>query len=175
MRPSDNLYALLQVRPDVSADDLRRAYRRLARELHPDHNGGDARKTERFKELQAAYAVLSDPEERQGYDRARAEWAQSLRAVLCPACGQANRPRTRRGEQSCGACDEVLPLPADEPSLIGDLADRAGSRLREELSDFAAESVGKLGQRLARLTHDGIDSGARVLSNRLSRARKGQP
>lgn len=175
MRPSENLYALLHVRPDVSGEDLRRAYRRLAREYHPDHNGGDARKTERFREVQAAYEVLSDPQTRQIYDRARAEWAQSLRAVLCRACGQANRPRARRGEQSCGACDELLPMPAEDPGILGDLADRAGSRLREELSDMAAESVGKLGQRLARLTHDGIDAGARALSSRLTRARKGQP
>ncbi len=60
-----DLYAVLDVRPDAQAEDIKRAYRRKAREHHPDA-GGDA---ERFKEVTHAYEVLSDPERRARYDR----------------------------------------------------------------------------------------------------------
>jgi molecular chaperone DnaJ len=65
--PSTDLYAILGVAHDASADDLKRAYRRLVRELHPDVNPDPATQ-ERFKEITAAYEILSDPEKRQRYD-----------------------------------------------------------------------------------------------------------
>jgi len=64
--PAD-LYAVLGVSRDASADDIKRAYRRLARELHPDVNPDPATQ-ERFKEVTAAYEVLSDPAKRERYD-----------------------------------------------------------------------------------------------------------
>lgn len=62
-------YALLGVRPDSSEDELKRAYRRMARELHPDSTGGDAESEVRFKEVTRAYEVLRDPVRRERYDR----------------------------------------------------------------------------------------------------------
>lgn len=64
-----NLYAVLGVDSKVDAIGLKRAYRRLAAELHPDRNGGDKKKAERFKEVAIAYALLSDPAKRAEYDR----------------------------------------------------------------------------------------------------------
>lgn len=61
-------YDALGVSRDASADDIRRAYRRRARELHPDVNPGDAEAESRFKEVALAYEVLSDPQRRQHYD-----------------------------------------------------------------------------------------------------------
>jgi len=61
-------YATLGVSRDASADDIKRAYRRLARQLHPDANPDDAHAEERFKEVSHAYDVLSDPDKRQRYD-----------------------------------------------------------------------------------------------------------
>jgi molecular chaperone DnaJ len=60
-------YAILGVRKDAPPEEIKRAYRRLARQLHPDVNP-DAQTQERFKEITAAYEVLSDPSKRQLYD-----------------------------------------------------------------------------------------------------------
>ena len=59
-------------RPTPTADAIKKAYRKLARTLHPDANPGDAAAERRFKEVGEAYAVLSDPEQRQQYDAVRA-------------------------------------------------------------------------------------------------------
>lgn len=60
-------YAVLGVRRDASQDEIKKAFRRLARELHPDVNP-DPKTQERFKEINAAYEVLSDPQKKQVYD-----------------------------------------------------------------------------------------------------------
>jgi molecular chaperone DnaJ len=62
-------YELLGVSRSATAEDLKKAYRKRARELHPDANPGDPSAAERFKEVSRAYAVLSDDEQRARYDR----------------------------------------------------------------------------------------------------------
>ena len=63
-----DLYQILGVARDVDADALRTAYRKLARQYHPDVNPGDKTAEDRFKEISRAYDVLSDPEKRRNYD-----------------------------------------------------------------------------------------------------------
>ena len=62
-------YATLGVARDVSGDDLKRAYRKLAMECHPDRNPGNAQAEARFKDLSEAYDVLKDDQKRGAYDR----------------------------------------------------------------------------------------------------------
>lgn len=64
-----DLYEILEVPRDAPVEEIKRSYRRLARECHPDANPDDPGAEARFKELAAAYEVLSDPDKRARYDR----------------------------------------------------------------------------------------------------------
>jgi len=65
---AEDLYKTLGVSKKASEEEIKKAYRKLARKYHPDRNPDDAKSEERFKEVQGAYDTLSDPEKRKAYD-----------------------------------------------------------------------------------------------------------
>ncbi len=65
---AQDLYAVLGVAPNATDDELKKAFRKLARECHPDANPDDPQAADRFKEISAAYETLRDPERRRRYD-----------------------------------------------------------------------------------------------------------
>ncbi|MEN8584052.1 DnaJ C-terminal domain-containing protein [Burkholderia sp. RS01] len=67
-----DFYKILGVAKDASDADIKKAYRQLARQYHPDTNSGEAAAEKKFKDISEAYSVLSDPDERQQYDAIRA-------------------------------------------------------------------------------------------------------
>src|ERR1700712_1183417 len=67
-----DFYSVLGVSKETSESDLKKKYRKLARQYHPDSNAGDAKAEAKFKEISEAYSVLSDPEQRTEYDQVRA-------------------------------------------------------------------------------------------------------
>jgi curved DNA-binding protein len=73
-------YKILGVDKKASNDEIKKAYRKLARKHHPDVNPGDNSSEERFKEINEAYQVLSDDEKREKYNRFGSQWQQYQRA-----------------------------------------------------------------------------------------------
>ncbi len=69
-------YAALGLSPDADDQAIKRTYRKLAREYHPDRNPGDTQAEERFKEINEAYQVLGDQEKRKKYDALRQQYQQ---------------------------------------------------------------------------------------------------
>ena len=73
-------YQVLGVDRNASEKEIKRAYRRLARQFHPDVNPDDKQAEEKLKEINEAYEVLGDPEKRVKYDQLGANWQQWQRA-----------------------------------------------------------------------------------------------
>ncbi len=84
-------YAVLGVPRTASQKEIKKAFRKLAREHHPDTKGGDAAAEVRFKEINEANAVLSDPDKRALYDRLGADWQSYARAGASAPAGAGAR------------------------------------------------------------------------------------
>ena len=164
-RPRD-YYERLGLSRGASQDDIRRAYRKLVREHHPDTNPGDHCAEGRFKDIQQAYEVLSNPEKRRGYD-------QRLRASATRSSGG---PRAGAGARTGGETTTTVDL----SDLLHRLADRSGRpqggsrHLRDEdvarliarvLGGHVSRTSGRLGKdvtRLSKLLGDNIKMSAKV-------------
>jgi molecular chaperone DnaJ len=120
MAAQRDYYEVLGVARDATAEDLKRAYRKRAVELHPDRNPDDADAEDRFKEASAAYAVLSDADKRRRYDR----MGHAAFTTAGSAGGSASDP-----PMDFGAMSEIL------EGLLGDVlrSGRAKKRTGEDV------------------------------------------
>jgi DnaJ-class molecular chaperone len=106
-------YQALGVKPDASADDIRKAYRKLAKQLHPDLNPGKPAAEARFKAVSAAYDLLSDPGKRARYDRGEIDESGaerprfSYRPYAEGAAGGKYRPE---GEMDVGDLEDLFAM-----------------------------------------------------------------
>src|SRR5437763_1524454 len=103
-------YEVLGVKPDASADEIRKVYRKLAKQFHPDLNPGKPEAEARFKSISAAYDLLSDPEKRARYERGEIDES-----------GAERPPRRYYRRHAAGA-----PGWKYQPEGAIELADRAG-------------------------------------------------
>jgi curved DNA-binding protein CbpA len=124
VQTTKDLYKLLGVHREASHDDIRKAHRKLVRKYHPDANPEDPRAAERFKEVQQAYEVLSDENQRREYDDKL--FHTSSRG------GSSTRPRARRRGAGGRTGRESNTSSIDLSNLLGKLAslssDQAGAR-----------------------------------------------
>lgn len=97
MAKSKDYYEVLGIKRDASQDQIKQAYRKLARKFHPDLNPGDKAAEEQFKGLQEAYDVLSEPENRKLYDQYGENWRAVKAGAGAPPPGWEGAQRSRRG------------------------------------------------------------------------------
>jgi curved DNA-binding protein len=129
-------YQSLGVSRDADEKEIKRAFRRLAREHHPDVNPGDAGAEERFKEINEAYEVLSDPEKRNKYDRLGADWQRWQQAGGRPGGFDWGRWTTA----APGAGGQRVHVHYGSPEDLGDLFGGGSS-----FSDFFSQIFGGMG------------------------------
>jgi molecular chaperone DnaJ len=118
-------YQILGVSDTTSAEDIKKSYRKLAKQYHPDANQNDPKAAEKFKEIGEAYGVLSDPEKRAHYDQVR---KNPFAGFGFPRGGGAGGATTGMGEQPGFSFEDLGDL-GGISDLFGSLFDR-GRRKR---------------------------------------------
>ena len=142
-------YEVLGVAKTATDDEIKKAYRKLARANHPDANQGDAAAEERFKEIQGAYDMLSDAEKRKQYDTFGA-----------------NRPRGGGGPGAGGFCYENVDL-SDLLGQFGGIFGRGGTAGGGP-NRSAAPTSSRASASRSRMRSPALRSGCRSRSTRLS-------
>ena len=156
MQATRDLYKLLGVSREASQDEIRKAHRKLAREYHPDANRGDHSAEERFKDIQQAYEVLSDPQKRQEHDT----------KLDASSRGGPNNPRARADERTGGEGTprvDLSDLASDHPGRRKE----GSSRLRDEEVDRLVKLLGVDVSRISRLLGNDITRLSKLLGENI--------
>ncbi|ERN41860.1 DnaJ-class molecular chaperone with C-terminal Zn finger domain protein [Rubidibacter lacunae KORDI 51-2] len=122
-----NYYAILNLAPDVKPNDIKAAYRRLARQYHPDLNPGDKASEERFKDIVEAYDVLGDPTKREQYDDLR-DWHQQNRPMRAGRNGRSTNGQRNGKSRTNGSS----PYGGDFNRFTEQVLGRRGTRVRSD-------------------------------------------
>src|SRR5215467_9818036 len=117
---SEDPYAVLGVKPEATQEEIRKAYRGLAKKLHPDLNPGDRQAEEKFKQISAAYDIVGDAEKRARFDRGEIDAAGN------------ERPRERYYRDFHGAGAEEIAVIALARPLVSGGIDLAGSAVARQ-------------------------------------------
>lgn len=135
-----NYYDILKVPKDASTEDIKRSYRKLARQYHPDLNPGDKAAEEKFKTISEAYDVLSDAEKRSQYDQFGQYWQQQ-------GFQKASRPQATKkwgGQTNPFASDKVdFSEFADFQEFLDQLLERPQSKNKRKGSKVKTPRVGR--------------------------------
>ena len=168
-----NYYEILGVPRSAGEKDIRQAFRKLAREHHPDVNPGDSSSEDRFKRINEAYSVLSDSDKRQRYDKYGDNWAHSEQIEGAQA-------RARRGGRSrwsnVGSGDPFSGFESGNSSVFDQLFKHLQQDIRrtaptehpvEVTLEEAFQGTTRLlqlatGRRLEVKIPPGVDSGSRI-------------
>lgn len=110
-------YKILGVAKSASAEEIKKAYRKLARKYHPDVNQGDKSAEARFKEINEAYEVLSDPDKRHKYDTLGPDWQEQF------GFGGPARSGTRARPGTAGTGTGGIPYDFADPTGFSDFFD----------------------------------------------------
>ena len=114
----DRMYRRLEVPPAASVQQIRRAYRRLARDLHPDTNPEDPEASRRFQEITEAYELLSSPESRARYDGARQRPEQPDTREAGPSAAHAQPQPAGWAAPNRPTVIGAAPIPLGSPPLV---------------------------------------------------------
>ena len=99
-------YTVLGIKRDASADEVKRAFRKLAKAYHPDHNKNDPKAAERFAEANSAHEILGDEAKRKAFDRGEIDAAGKPRGfeqAFHPGGGPEGRPHRRASSRAVAA------------------------------------------------------------------------
>jgi DnaJ-class molecular chaperone len=171
-----NYYEILGVPRNATDKDIRQAYRKLARQHHPDVNPGDKTSEEKFKQINEAHSVLLDPEKRRKYDKYGDRWQHADQIEEAEARARAQSRRTTFRRETYSGEDPTVTFDTEPGNIFEQIFRNVGADFRQPATaeypvevtlEEAYEGATRLvdlagGRRLEVKIPPGVDNGSRV-------------